>query len=145
MLILGKDGRVDFNVIGYEFPQEKPSEKEFNYEANWLNLEIVYHDRTTDSTFTDNCLLTNDLSDLINALQNITDGAQDGYISDFFEPYLSVCITEVDGFIIFVFSYVYDTRDRKWSKITVTAKWTVAEAKEKLKELKDIELKFPIR
>ena len=145
MLISGKDKSVDFNVIGYEFPQEKPSKKEFNYEANWLKLEIIYHDQTTDSTYTDNCLLTNDLSDLINALQKIINGDQDSYMSDFFEPYLSVCITTVADFIILVFSYVYDTCDRKWSKITVTAKWTISEAEEKLKELKDIELKFPKR
>lgn len=44
MLISEKNKRIDFNVIGYEFPHEKPSKKEFNYDANWLNLKINYHD-----------------------------------------------------------------------------------------------------
>ncbi|MGN1104362.1 MAG: hypothetical protein ACI4QI_05740 [Candidatus Coproplasma sp.] len=145
MLISGKCKSVEFNVTGYEFPNEKPSKKEFNYEANWLNIEIIYHDEAIDTTYTDNCLLTKDLSDLVNVFQRVINGEEDCYISDFFEPYLSVCITNVDGNIIFVFSYVYDTNDGKWSKISITAKWTMSEAKEKLNELKDMELKYPER
>ena len=30
MLISEKNKRIDFNVIGYEFPHEKPSKREFN-------------------------------------------------------------------------------------------------------------------
>ena len=48
-------------------------------------------------------------------------------------------------FIIFVFSFVYDTSGNKWSKISITAKWTMTEAKEKVKELKDMEQEFPER
>ena len=58
---------------------------------------------------------------------------------------ISVCITKVDGFVIFVLSFVYDTLGGKWSKIGATAKWTTSEAKDKLNELKDMEQKFPER
>lgn len=145
MIISEKNKRVDFNIIGYEFPHEKPSKKEFNYDANWLNVKINYHDEKKDETYTDNCLLTTELSDLINVLQKIIIGDENSYISDFLEPYLSVCITNVDEYIIFVLSFVYDTYGGKWSKISITAKWTMQEAKEKVKELRDMELKFPER
>ena len=89
--------------------------------------------------------MTYELSDLINVFQKVINGNENSYISDFMEPYLSICITNVDEFIIFVFSFVYDTSGSKWSKISITAKWTMSEAKEKVKELKDMELKFPER
>ena len=145
MLISEKNKRIDFNVIGYEFPHEKPLKKEFNYDANWLNLKINYYDGKKDKTYIDNCLLTYELSDLINVFQKVINGNENSYISDFMEPYLSICITNVDEFIIFVFSFVYDTSGNKWSKISITAKWTMTEAKEKVKELKDMELEFPER
>lgn len=145
MLILEKNKRINFNIIGYEFPNEKPSKKEFNHDANWLRLEVVYCDENTNKTYTDTCLLTYELSYLVNALQQVINGNENSYISDFIEPYLSVCITKIDEFIIFVFSFVCDTTDGKWSKIGVTAKWTVEEAKDKVKELKAMELKFPER
>lgn len=145
MLISEKNKSIDFNIIGYEFPHEKQSKKEFNYDANWLHIEVIYCDGNTNKTYTDNCLLTYELSDLINTLQQIINGNENSYISDFMEPYLSVCITKIDEFIIFVFSFVCDTTDGKWSKIGVTAKWTMEEAKDIVKELKDMALRFPER
>ena len=53
MLISEKNKRIDFNVIGYEFPHEKPSKREFNYDANWLNLKINYHDGKKDKIGTE--------------------------------------------------------------------------------------------
>lgn len=145
MLLLDKNKRIDFNIIGYEFPHEKQSRKEFSYDANWLNIEINYHDEKRDKTYIDSCLLTYELSDLINVFQKIINGDENRYISDFMEPYLSICITNVDEFIIFVFSFVYDTNGDNWSKISITAKWTMSEAKEKMQELKNMKLKFPER
>lgn len=143
MLISEKNNYIDLNVIGYEFPNEKPSKKEFNYDANWLLLEFVCCNENTKKTYTDTCLLTYELSDLINALQQVIKGGESSYISDFMEPYLAVCITRIDEFIIFVVSFVYDTTGGKWSKIGVTAKWTISEAIDKMNELKDMERKFP--
>lgn len=145
MLILEKNKSINFNIIGYEFPCVKPSKKGFDYDANWLRIEVAYCDEITNKTYNDTCLLTYELSELVDSLQLIINGSKNSYISDFLEPYLSVCITKIDEFIIFVFSFVYDTTDGKWSKIGVTAKWTMEEAKDKVKELKNMELKFPER
>jgi len=145
VLISEKNKSINFNVTGYEFPNEKPSKKDFNDEANWLTLEFVCADGNTTNTYTDSCLLTYELSEMANALEKIINDEENSYISDFMEPYLSVCITKVDEYIIFVLSFVYDTTGDKWDKIGITAKWTTAEAKDKLKELKDMELKFPKR
>lgn len=143
MLISEKNKSINFNIIGYEFPYEKSSNKEFNYDANWLHIEVVYCDKNTNETYTDTCLLTYELSEMANTLQKIINDEENSYISNFLEPYLSVCITKIDEFIIFVFSFVFDTTEGKWSTIGVTAKLTLEEAKNKLKELKDMELKFP--
>ena len=145
MLISDKNKSIDFNIINYEFQREKSSEKGFNYDANWLIVKVAFSDKNTNKTYTDQCLLTYELSELVNALQQIINGSENSYISDFMEPYLSICITKVDKFIIFALSFVYDTIDEDWPTIEVTAKWTKEEAKDKLKELKDMELKFPER
>ena len=136
MLISEKNKGIDFNVIGYEFPREKKSsKKEFNYDANWLSLKIYYRDGKKEKTYITPCLLTYELSELINVFQKIINGEQNSYISYFIEPCLS----------IFVFSFVHVTSIGKRSKISITAKWTMSEAEEKVKELKDMELKFPKR
>lgn len=145
MLISDKNKSIDFNIRCYEYPQEKPSEKEFNYDANWLVINVVFCDENTNETYHDQCLLTYELSELINALQQIINGSENSYISDFMEPYLSVCITKVDEFITFALSFVIDTIDEDWPTVEATAKWTIEEAKDKLKELKDMEQKFPER
>lgn len=145
MLISDIDNYINLNVIGYEFPNAKPSKKEFNYDTNWLLIEFVCCEKNTKKTYTDTCLLTYELTDLKNALQKVINGSESSYISDFMEPYLSVCITKVDEFIIFVISFVYDTAGDKWSKIGITAKWTISEAIDKVNELEDMERKFPKR
>ena len=146
MLISEKNKGIDFNVIGYEFPREKKSsKKEFNYDANWLSLKIYYRDGKKEKTYITPCLLTYELSELINVFQKIINGEQNSYISYFIEPCLSIRITNVDEFIIFVFSFVHVTSIGRRSKISITAKWTMSEAEEKVKELKDMELKFPKR
>ena len=145
MLISDKCKSIDFNIIGYEFPREKSSKKEFNHDANWLRIKVVFCDENTNKTYTDQCLLTYELSELVNALQRIVNGSKNSYISDFMEPYLSVIITKVDELITFALSFVYSTIDEDWPTVEVTAKWTMEEAKAKLKELKDMELRFPER
>ena len=145
MLILEGNRGINFNIIGYEFPYMKPSKKGFDYDANWLHIGVAYCDENTNKTYTDTCLLTYELSELVNALQQIINGSENSYISDFMEPYLSVCITKVDEFITFALSFVISTIDEDWPTVEVTAKWTIEEAKDKLKELKDMELKFPER
>lgn len=141
MLISEKNKSIDFNVVGYEFPYERSTD----YDANWLNIKIAHNDGKEEKTYTDNCSLTYELSGLIDAFQKIIDGEDNGYISSFMEPFLSICITNVDEYIIFVLSFVYDASEDEMPKISITAKWTRLEAEEKLKELKDMERKFPQR
>ncbi len=145
MLILDRNKNIKFNIIGYEFPAIKPLTKDFDYDANWLELEIIYCDENIKKTYIDPCLLTCEFSDLVNALQQIINNGENSWESNFIEPCLSIRITKIDKFINFVFSFVYDVTDAEVSKIEVAAKWTMKEAKDKVRELKDMELKFPIR
>ncbi|MDE6667566.1 MAG: hypothetical protein K2K38_04365, partial [Clostridia bacterium] len=139
MLISDNSKSIDFSIISYEFPREKSLKKEFNYDANWLLIKVVFSDENINKIYTDICLLTCELSELVNALQQIINSSENSYMSDFMEPYLSVCITKVDEFINFALSFVYSTIDEGWPTVEVTAKWTMKEAKDKLKELKDME------
>ncbi len=147
MLIVDKNKSIDLNIVGYEFPNANPSKKSecFDYDANWLTITLNYKEKNVNETYTDNCLLTCELFDLIKALQCIINDKDDNYMSDFLEPYLSVCITKIDTHIVFVLSFVYNTDNNKWLKRTVSAKWTKQTANDKLTELKDMGVNFPQR
>ncbi len=56
--------------------------------------EVKYSDAETNETFKDACLLTYELADMVEELSGILDGSEDGYISDFMEPYLKVAAQE---------------------------------------------------
>lgn len=108
MLISEKNKGIDFNVIGYEFPREKKSsKKEFNYDANWLSLKIYYRDGKKEKTYITPCLLTYELSELINVFQKIINGEQNSYISYFIEPcYLFALLMSTSLLFSYFHSYM---------------------------------------
>ena len=46
---------------------------------------------------------------MVEELSEILDGSEDGYISDFMEPYLKVAAARADEKIVIIFQFVYDT------------------------------------
>lgn len=121
MVIQDKNAKVEFRIVGYQFPDGKPSKKnDFNYDANWLTVEIVYQNGIECNTYYDSCLLTYELEDTINDIQNLLASKQTAFISEYMEPYLKFAASKVDDKFALILSFVYDTLDGEWVTFTVT-------------------------
>ena len=102
MRIIENNKELSFNICGYQFKQMKSTITEYNYDANWLNCEIEYFENGSRYVYTDSCLLTNELEELIFALSKIIKGEESSYISAFMEPYLKIAIAKVENKMLFI-------------------------------------------
>ncbi len=121
MIIQDKNAKIEFRIVGYQFPDCTPSKKnDFNYDANWLNIEVIYQNGTEYNTYKDSCLLTYELEDTINNIQDLLTSKQTAFISDYMEPYLKFAVSKVDDKFTLILFFVYDTVDGEWLSFTVT-------------------------
>lgn len=100
---------IEFTIVNYQYPEKRPSKEGFDYDANWLMCEVKYSDAEINETYKDACLLTDELADMVEELSEILDGSEDGYTSDFMEPYLKVAAARADEKIVIIFQFVYVT------------------------------------
>ncbi len=121
------------------------SKEKFDYDANWLICEVRYSDDETNETYQDACLLTDELEDMVTELSRIFDGSEEGYISDFMEPYLKVAAARVDEKMMIIFQFVYDTTDGIWKDRKVTTLLSQEKAAEVVQDLKEVVSKYPRR
>lgn len=82
--------------------------------------EVKYSDAETNETYKDACFLTDELADMVEELSKILDGSEEGYISDFMEPYLKVAAARADEKIVIIFQFLYDTTEGIWRYRKIT-------------------------
>lgn len=145
MLITENNKRLYFNITGYQFPNATSSNEEYNYDANWLNCEIKYSEGDFNETYTDPCLLTYELEELIDAISKILDDTESIFISDFMEPYLKISIAKVEDKVIFIFQFTYDTLSDIWKSWKIVSSVERDCAVQILNELKKIQNSYPER
>lgn len=136
---------IEFTIDGYQFPAEKTCNEGFDYDANWLMCEVKYSDAEVNETYMDPCLLTDEMAYFVEELSKILEGAEEGFISDFMEPYLKIAATRIDENIVIIFQFVYDTTDGIWKKRKITAVLSQEETAEMVQDLKDLVNKYPKR
>ena len=78
------------------------------------------------------------LEEMADAFSEILDGSEDGYISEFMEPYLKVAAARVDEKIVVIFQYVYDTTDGVWKDRKIKTLLSQESATEMVQSLKDL-------
>ncbi|MCM1363729.1 MAG: hypothetical protein NC122_03090 [Faecalibacterium sp.] len=94
MLISNNHSSVDFSVLGYQF-----AETANFYDANWLNVKLVYTSKTGTAEYIDPCILTTELSDTVCHIEKLLTGETSGFISCYTEPNLIIEIkTETDSY-----------------------------------------------
>ena len=145
MRIIENNKELSFNICGYQFKQMKSTITEYNYDANWLNCEIEYFENGSRYVYTDSCLLTYELEELIFALSKIIKGKESSYISAFMEPYLKIAIAKVENKMLFIVNFVYDTLDGIWKTRKIASVVEVEHAVQILNELKELQRKYPER
>ena len=145
MLIKEDNVSIDFSIVGYEFPKEKSDGEAYNYDANWLVCEIKYCDNAIEEVYRDTCLLTSELEEMADALEEVLTGKQGGYISDFMEPYLQVSFAGIGEKVTIIFHFVYDTLDGCWKKRKVATRVEKEEVTQMLNELRNLQMRYPER
>ena len=66
MKVVDTNTSIQFDVLGYQFPHcEKSKPNDYNYDANWLTVKLIHTTSEGSSEYTDSCLLTYELNEVI--------------------------------------------------------------------------------
>lgn len=145
MILHQENKSIEFTIESYQFPEEKSSKEEFNYDANWLVCVVHYSDAEINETYRDACLLTDELADMAEMLLKIHDGSEDGYISEFMEPYLQVAAARVDEKILIIFKFDHKTSNGVWKHRQIVTLLSQDDTAEIVQALKDLVNRYPKR
>ena len=132
--------RLELDVLCYEFPD---AEGDY-FDANWLNVGVVYDDGSLSFRQVDSCLLTFELEELTETLDAILEGRESGTITDFTEPYLALSVTRTAETYAVQLRFVYDT-EGKWKTVYVCEALDRRALAEMNAELKAMYARFPRR
>lgn len=135
------DKKIELSIVGYEFAAKKGMDE---YDRNWLTVSIVYFDGVEHHSYTDNCLLADELESVVREMKDIRFGKETGMIADFTEPYLALAVTKVDDIYAVQIRFVYDTSD-DWKEIYVSQGLTEEMYQEVCCEMENMSKQFPTR
>ncbi len=132
--------RLELDVLGYEFPD---AEGDW-FDANWLNVGVVYDDGSLSFRQIDSCLLAFELEELTETLDAILEGREAGTATDFMEPYLTFAVTRTGERFDVQLRFVYDTGS-PWKEVCVCQKMDRRALAELNDGLKEMSARFPRR
>lgn len=146
MKIVEENNSIQFDVLGYQFPKcEKSKPNDYNYDANWLTIKVTYTTSGGTNEYTDSCLLTYELNEVVTGINNLIGLKQSGYISDFIEPYLKIAIAKSDENFVFQLHYIYDTSGGDWKTISAVETLSTQQLIEIKEKFVSILVAFPDR
>lgn len=122
---ISKNGKtISIRVLDYQYPERSGKGKDYDYDANWLVIEVAYTDESGTHIYYDPCLLTYELVELSDGLEKVISGKEPVFISDFMEPYLKVVFERIDGRITAAVTVTYDTSGHSWKTHKLAANLT---------------------
>lgn len=145
MIIKDKDKSIEFSITGYQFPDEKSTADEYNYDANWLTCNFYYKHGLFSEEYQNSCLLTYELEDLCDAIECILQGEYKEYISNFTENYLNISIKRIGNRFDFSFEYGDWIKSKEWKSIMIYTVINENELASYLEEFKQMKNKYPAR
>ena len=134
---------LEFHVLGYEFPEK--DKKGDIYDANWLVVQIDYSDDQLTFSEKDTCLLSFELQDLTESIDDVLVGKETGLLMTFMEPYLTFAITQVGEVYAVQIRFVYDTSDGLWKDVYISQGMTLDELTNMKYGFKDLYKTYPYR
>ena len=143
MIIRSKAREFAFSIEGYEFPNQKPQDKNFDHDVNWLMVSIKYTDKDTSSVYKDPCLLTYELEDTAEKICEVLSGESELFISNYLEPNLKIAFMKAENSFVLGVEFAYTTDGRIKHALSKTL--SEDEAKLLVKELQAAVLRFPAR
>ena len=133
---------LDFDVVGYEFEENK-STKDFNWDANWLTIKIVYDKDGYKQEYSSSCILTMELKDFVSDLEKLKNGEIDSCELNAFEPYLKMSAKKDKDCIEFHIEYIFGKSRQE--KLTFTSNLSNTEFDYIFKEMKELSEKYKVR
>lgn len=141
MIIANKDKKLSIKVVGYEFPDAKSEDAGYDYDANWLNCEVCYTEGEKERKYIAPCILTDELTSLISAMEELSAGKRDSYMSNFVESYLIIAIDKAGNNFLFTIKFIDDNSEM----YSVTSVVDEKRIKEIIKDLNEDKKAFPQR
>ena len=133
---------LDFDVVGYEFEENK-STKDFDWDANWLTIKIVYDKDGYKQEYYSSCILTMELKDFISDLEKLKNGEIDSCELNAFEPYLKMSVKKDKDCIKFHIEYIFGKSRQE--KLTFTSNLSNTEFDYIFKEMKELSKRYKVR
>lgn len=143
MILINNDKQtLEFDSIGYEFPDYEPLEEEYDYDANWLVIEFNYQEKDYNRKLIGPYLMTFEIIELINDLSRLYNNKTKKVESRFIETYFKIEVkANKDNFTMYV--KLNDFEKRK--KYEIKKDITLEELDELITNLEIISLKYPER
>lgn len=143
---LSKAGKsMEFTISGYQYPETESAQGKCGYDANWLVCEVKYTDGNHTEIHQDPSLDTYDLREITESLEEIIDGKEEVYVSEFMEPNLQFVMARLDEKIALTIQFVYDESGEVWKKRKMAVLLLREEATAVLDDLKALVRKYPVR
>lgn len=108
--------KLSFEVLEYQTPGCKRSTKNnYNYDANWLMIQIVYEQETQILKDNDACVLTHELKRLHNEMNKMLEGTSSCAIIELMEPYVKFALASDGETFVFILQHNMCKDNKKWT------------------------------
>lgn len=104
MKLINEQKNIEIIMESYEFPYDKDGQIEDN---NWINVKVIWEDEVIKQEGITPCLLTWELTDLIQSLSDYCVSKTSSYASEFLEPNLVVRVQPLEEDIAFYMSFLF--------------------------------------
>ena len=132
---------LDFDIVGYEF--EEKNSNNFDWDANWLTVKLVYNKDDCKQEFYSSCILTTELKDFVTNLEKLKNGENDNCELNALEPYLKMGVKKDKDNYIFNIEFIYNRSTGE--KLTFTSNLSNTEFDYIFKEMKELSKKYKVR
>ena len=132
---------LDFDIVGYEF--EEKNSNNFDWDANWLTVKLVYNKDDCKQEFYSSCILTTELKDFVTNLEKLKNGENDNCELNALEPYLKMGVKKDKDNYIFNIEFIYNRSTGE--KLTFTSNLSKTEFDYIFKEMKELSEKYKVR
>ncbi len=143
MKFYDKEGNIlEFDIVGYQFNGQSNEDK-FNWDANWLNIKIIFDTGNYKEEYYSSCILTIELNQFVKDLERLIKGKTEKCIMDTLEPYFKINIVhDLNEYKINI-CFIYDKQTG--NKIELTQIANEQELKYIYDEFKSLATKYKER
>lgn len=146
MFFVKDDICVEFDVVGYQFPNIKTESSNFDYDANWLTIKLVFEKHGYLEEYADeylsSCILTTELKNFTQQLASVVNGTSQKAQMDNLESKLNIKIEKQNEGYALNLNFI---KNAQGERIIQTFVLTQQELENVNKEFCNLVKKFPIK